>query len=457
MLTGTVGALPLESHYASDIDVMGAAFQKRGSAHWMMGRPTPVPLPQETYRSLLTSRSTEKRSVYFHIPFCVNHCLFCGFYRNRADQVQMRAYAAQLLAEIEEDALTAAGPIHAVYFGGGTPTALQADDLYALIAAVRRNLPLAPDCEITVEGRVFDFSLEKVEACLAAGVNRFSIGIQSFDTQLRRRFGRKASGEDAALFMSALRKTERAAVVCDLIYGLPGQTMQSWLKDVRTCVELELDGVDLYRLSLFEKGPLAQSIAKGALPQPPQTHQMAQMYAAGLDLLEEAGWRHLTQAHWSRTTRERNFYNQFSKAGVDCLAFGVGAGGMLGGHRFMLEGEREAYAARRAAQEKPIAMMFAPSPAQFLRNHVTANVEGGYLNLSRLEAMTAPGLVSAITPLLQQWETAGLVRRKGEGLLLETPGWFWAANLTDSLVQLGLQYQSAGGQNSSQGGTYHVH
>lgn len=452
-----VDSLALEGHFASERDPLGAAFQKRGSAHWMMGRPTPVPLPQEVYRPLLAKRSTEKRSVYFHIPFCVNHCLFCGFYRNKADDSVMRDYAAQLLREIEDDAATAAGPIHAVYFGGGTPTALRASDLHALISTVREYLPLAPDCEITVEGRVFGFSPEKIEACLAAGANRFSIGVQSFDTQLRRRFGRKAAGEEVAAFMAELKRTERAAVVCDLIYGLPGQTMQSWLQDVQTCVALELDGVDLYGLSLFEKGPLAQSIAKGALPPPPQTVEMAQMYAAGLDLLERAGWRHLTQAHWARTTRERNFYNQFAKAGTDCLAFGAGAGGMLGGHRFMLEGDPAVYADRLAAKQKPIAVMFSPSPMQQLRSHITAGVESGYLNLARLESMIAPGLVAAVTPLLEQWEGAGLIQRRGEALLLATPGWFWASNLTDSLVQLSLQYQSVSGQHLSQGGTYHVH
>lgn len=457
MLAINSGAIALEAHFASDHDTLECAFPRRGSAHWMMGRPTPVAAPQQMYRSLLAKLSTEKRSAYFHIPFCVNHCLFCGFYRNKADDAAMHDYAGHLLREIVDDASIAAGPIHAVYFGGGTPTALRASDLQALIGAVREYLPLAPDCEITVEGRVFDFTQEKVEACLAAGANRFSIGVQSFDTSLRRRFGRKASGDEAAAFMAALKNTGRAAVVCDLIYGLPGQTFESWLCDVQTCIDLDLDGVDLYGLSLFEKGPLAQSITKGALPQPPKTPLMAQMYAAGLERLDDAGWRHLTQAHWARTTRERNFYNQFAKAGTDCLAFGAGAGGILGGHRFMLENDPAAYAARLAANEKPIAMMFAPSAMQSLRNHVSASIESGYLNLARLEAMIAPGLVNAIKPLLQQWEASGLIRCKGEGLRLETPGWFWASNLTDSLVQLGLQYQAAGAPSSSQGESYHVH
>lgn len=458
MLSDTITSVVLEQHFASDRDPLGAAFVKRGSSHWMMGRPVPVAQPHTVYSTLMAQAGVGKRSAYLHIPFCANHCLFCGFYRHRADESEIHAYVGQLLREIAMDAplATAARPIHAVYFGGGTPSALSAGDLYDLILAVRSRLPLAPDCEITVEGRVVGFTPEKVEACLAAGANRFSIGVQSFDSDLRRRFGRKAARGEVMDFMRFLKETDRAAVVCDLIYGLPGQSLDLWRQDIETCIELECDGVDLYGLSLFEKGPLAQSIAKGALPSPPATPEMARMYAVGLDMLEAAGWRHLTQAHWARTTRERNVYNPMAKSGADCLAFGAGAGGMLAGHRFMLDGEAVTYGRRIAAGEKPIALMISPQPMRAVRNRIGAGLEVGYLDLCRLEQETAPGLMAALDPLLAQWASAGLIRRRGAAVVPLTPGWFWLSNLSDSLVQLTMQHLGAAAVPPT-GVPHHVH
>src|SRR5690606_11158364 len=109
-------------------------------------------------------------------------------------------FADLVAAEIEHEAaapVIAGQPVEAVYLGGGTPSALTAEELSRLLRTVRRCLPLAPDCEITVEGRIIHFDPDKVDACLDAGANRFSIGVQSFDTAVRRRQGRRSSNEEA--------------------------------------------------------------------------------------------------------------------------------------------------------------------------------------------------------------------------------------------------------------------
>ncbi|HEY0283054.1 MAG TPA: heme anaerobic degradation radical SAM methyltransferase ChuW/HutW [Rhizomicrobium sp.] len=430
--------LPVERHFARSGDPLAGAFVERSAGHWVRGRPVPVPDAGAAFASLVAAKRPGRRAAYLHVPFCSNHCLYCGFYRNRADEDALAVYTAYVERQIARDAEAAKGfgPVHAVYFGGGTPNALAAEDLHRLIRAVRSRLALAPDCEITVEGRVFGFTPEKIDACLAAGANRFSIGVQTFDTDLRRRFGRKAEREEAVEFLRALRERDAAAVVCDLIYGLPGQDIESWRRDLRTCIELDLDGVDLYALTLFDKGPLALSIAKGALPAAASQRELAEFYAVGLEMLEDAGWRHLTQAHWGSGTRERNLYNQFVKSGADCLAFGSGAGGMLGGHRYMLDGDCEAYQRRVMAGDRPIAMMLAPQPHQRVRDLVTAGLEAGRLDLARLEAAAAPGLSKALAPLVDQWAGAGLVRRRADSIVLTTAGWFWHGNLGASLNQL---------------------
>lgn len=123
-----------------------------------------------------------------------------------------------LIRNIEREAQFAAAKseeITAIYLGGGTPSALTASELSGLLLTLRRHLPVAADCEITVEGRIIHFDDEKVVACLEAGANPFSIGVQSFDTEVRRRQGRRASREEAITFLGRLKRYDGAAIVID--------------------------------------------------------------------------------------------------------------------------------------------------------------------------------------------------------------------------------------------------
>ena len=147
-----------------------------------------------------------KTAAYIHVPFCETHCLYCGFYTKAYGPEESARYTDALLRELalwRDTPMVRSGPVHCVYIGGGTPTSLEADDLRRLLRGIREALPLANDCEITVEGRIHNFGPDKMDTCLEAGANRFSLGVQTFDTALRRSMARKASREDV---FSALRR-----------------------------------------------------------------------------------------------------------------------------------------------------------------------------------------------------------------------------------------------------------
>ena len=129
--------------------------------------------------------------------------------------------------------------------GGGTPTALEAEDLHRIIKTCHELFPLANDCEFTVEGRLSYFTDDKIESCLEAGANRFSLGVQSFDTEVRRRMGRLSSKEDLIRGLEHLCSYDAAAVIIDLIFGLPGQNDENWDEDLKIVSSLPIDGVDL--------------------------------------------------------------------------------------------------------------------------------------------------------------------------------------------------------------------
>jgi anaerobilin synthase len=407
--------------------------------HPWMSRSTRVIAAAESVYPALLSHSRAPRLAYLHIPFCANHCLFCGFYRNKSDASAMRTYVDGLIEEIAQDGQREGSrntPIHAVFFGGGTPSALSAEDLSRLLSALHAHLPLAPDCEITIEGRVTGFDEEKIDACLEGGANRFSIGIQSFDTALRRRMGRKATREEATKFLRTLVERERAAVVCDLIYGLPLQSDEIWRSDVALCNEIGLDGVDLYCLNVHAGSPLARSIDKGALPPPADHATAARRYQEGGEILDAAGWQRLSQAHWQRTPRERNRYNTATKAGADCLALGAGAGGMLAGHRFMQDSDTNNYLSCIGSGQKAIRAMLAPPPHYHACSTVMAALEDGSLDLAELDQIVEAGFASALVPLIEYWCAQGLSLHHQGQLTLTALGRYWHNNIAAQLFTL---------------------
>jgi oxygen-independent coproporphyrinogen-3 oxidase len=414
-----------------------AAFARRAPVMpWRSSRPVAAAEAAELTRTLFASPRRERSVAYVHIPYCHNHCLFCGFYQNPWRAEASADFADTLIAEIATAArqrLVADGPaLAAVYLGGGTPTALAGDDIARLIGALRRHLPLAADCEITLEGRLHDFNRAKAQAAVAAGVNRISIGVQSFDTQVRRRLGRKASRDEAVAKLAELAALDAVALIIDLMYGLPGQDPACWARDVDTGATLPLDGLDVYALNVWPNGPLAQAIAGGKTLPLPTLPDQARAYVEAGRTLRARGWRQFSHAHYARTDLERNVYNHSVKAGADCLAFGPGAGGQAHGLRWRNTSDLGLWRARVAEGAPPIGDFARSAEGDQAQTLVVAGLEAGRLDCARVEAV-APGFRAAAAGLLANWCAAGLADFDGDHLALNPAGWFWMTTLTAGL------------------------
>ncbi len=442
---GQAPAVPLrmEDLFASEQgEPLAHAFSKKATIHpFMNARPIAREAMAASWERIKEIPRKGKSVAYLHIPFCENHCLYCGFYQNPWRTNQSSVYADAIICELQahrDSASHSGAPIHAVYFGGGTPTALETKDLCRIIEAVHECLPLAPDCEITIEGRIFSFPLEKAKACFAAGANRMSLGVQTFDTRLRRRMGRKVSGEEAQAFLSDLLDLDQGAIIIDLIFGFPSQTEEGWAEDVAKAAALGLDGVDLYALNLLPSSPLAMSIEKGKMPPAPDQSAMGRFYQIGSEVLSRHGWQSISTSHWRRATRERNLYNLLVKSGASCLAFGAGAGGNLANISFRLNGDLQGYMESVARGDKPLGfMMQTPERFNFL-NETKAQMEVGLLHVEALcERLGALRLDTAadILPLLKQWQRAGLLELADGWGRLTIAGRFWQVTMTQYLIQ----------------------
>jgi len=425
-----------ERHFAALDDPLHAAFPgRRPILPWQGSEPVPEADLVPTWSRLRRRPRAGPAVAYVHVPFCAGHCSFCGFYQNGTGHPSRTDYHELVARELElEPGLTAGPPIEALYFGGGTPSALDTDALVSLITSLREQLPLAVDAEITLETRALHGDPAKLRACIDAGVNRVSVGVQSFDTEVRRGLGRRADRATLLAFLEDLRSDSRAALVIDLIFGLPGQSRAVWHDDLATCVALAPDGVDLYALSLHPGIPLFRMAESGACARPALVAEQADLYALGVATLERAGWCQLTQAHFASGSGERNLYNQHVKRGAECIGFGSGAGGTHAGYAYAIESELGAYGAALQCGQRPVARLARLSPTHRDESRIVDGFERGILDLGPL-AGSCPHFPKQAAPLLEQWSKAGLVELRGESLVPTVAGRFWQSNLIAGLIE----------------------
>ena len=395
------------------------------------GVPMPRPQWQNIWKKKLPHATDVDALAYLHIPFCANHCVFCGFYRNAWKDSQSSVYTDKIIEEMaaEAEVRTGNGKIRAVYFGGGTPTALLTEDLVRLIRACYQYLPLAEDCEFTIEGRMSHFDLEKAQACIEAGANRISIGVQTFNTAIRRRLGRKHSGDEAFEYLAKFCELD-AVIVADLMFGLPNQTDDVWQNDIARAAELPLSGLDTYAFNLYPMLPINRMIEKGAFPTPPGFDIQADQYAYTVETLLEKGWEQVSNSHFAYPGRgERNRYNTLIKSDIPCLAFGSGAGGNFGGFSYQVQGDLESYLATPKG-EKNIAFMSGHSPNKALLSKVQHDIETGRLNPLLFDGN------KAAQKLIAQWQEMQLFKEPdSDGLIrLNTSGRYWSPTLIRKLM-----------------------
>lgn len=385
----------------------------------------------DEWKSINAQPIQEGSLAYIHIPFCMNHCVFCGFYKNLWKEDRGEGYVNRLIEELRRDAENRpqGGEIQAVYFGGGTPTALSADDLSRLILAAKQYLPLSSTCEITIEGRITYFTEDKIESAIRAGANRFSIGVQSFDTELRQKLGRHHSGEDAFRYMQHLASYDEAAVVLDLIYGLPSQSDEVWMNDIETALEIGLDGLDIYSFKCFPSLPINRMIEKGKFELIEDDVLPQRHYAYAVNRLKSKGLTQISNSHFAATDKERNIYNSQLKFGKPYLAFGSGAGGYHAGHLYSIESDLATYL-NTPISEKPLGSLKKVPEIKPLRDEVKGGIDIGYIDQSLFS------VTEEISTLFSGWEREGLIESlEMSKIPLTIAGRFWSSAISRTLLK----------------------
>ena len=207
----------------------------------------------------------EPLALYVHWPFCVSKCPYCDFNSHVRDSVDQAVWQGALLADLRHEAdLLPGRPVGSIFFGGGTPSLMPPATVAAVIAAAEAEWGLTQDCEITLEANPNSVEVANFADLAAAGVNRVSIGVQSFDTQVLEFLGR-AHSEDEARRAIATAQEHFSRVSFDLIYARPGQTMAAWESELAQALAFGTDHLSLYQLTIEPGTRFATLAAKGDL------------------------------------------------------------------------------------------------------------------------------------------------------------------------------------------------
>ncbi|MHB9032089.1 MAG: radical SAM family heme chaperone HemW [Anaerolineae bacterium] len=237
--------------------------------------------------------------LYIHLPFCLSKCAYCDFtsYVGAEDLVVPYLDAVKHELDLRLDAWRDV-EFDTLYLGGGTPTCLPVENLADLVLAVLGHLPFGGMKEVTVEANPGTVDERYVAALLAAGVNRLSIGVQSWHPDELASLGRRHSPDDVTAAVQAARRAGCTNLSLDLMLGLPGQTIASWDTTLQAVLALQPEHLSLYTLTLEDGTPLARAVGAG-VTQLPDDALCAEMYADARDKLAQAGFTQYELSNWA--------------------------------------------------------------------------------------------------------------------------------------------------------------
>lgn len=331
--------------------------------------------------------------LYVHIPFCDGKCDYCGFYSVVYSPAMAQQFLDALAAELKLIWPDGGPELKTIYIGGGTPSVLSPSELVRLTELIRSHCKIAADAEWTVEGSPNTLNADKVGVLTCAGVNRISVGIQTFDDTVLAAMKRRHSGAQARRILELLAGTRGLAVGCDLIAGLPGQTSQGWRRDLEGICAAGLKHASVYALSIEDGTPLCDRRNGGKLVVPDEDEVIRRREECA-GYLGERGLERYEVSNYAVPGSECR-HNLGYWQGADFIGLGPGASSRLGLMRWTnrpdLDGYLNAVQAGRGVPCEKEEITFEEDTAERLMYHFRLKagvdfdgfcrkqgVEGGY-------------------------------------------------------------------------------
>ena len=272
-------------------------------------------------------------SAYVHIPFCTQICYYCDFSKVFIKNQPVDAYLEHLIQETRSYEI---GKLRTLYIGGGTPTALSAQQLANLLTELPKVMDLSEVEEFTIEANPGDLDPDKIAVLKDSQVNRVSLGVQTFDNKMLKKIGRSHQEQDIYDNIRHLKQAGFDNISIDLIYALPGQTMDQVKENIAKAIDLDIPHMSLYSLILENHTVFMNRMRRGKLPLPKEELE-AEMFEYIIEELEKAGFEHYEISNFSKPGFESR-HNLVYWDNAEYYGLGAGASGYVDGIRYKNHG-----------------------------------------------------------------------------------------------------------------------
>ena len=282
---------------------------------------------------IIITMQKKPTSAYVHIPFCTQICYYCDFSKVFIKNQPVDSYLEHLLEEFQSYDIQ---KLRTLYIGGGTPTALSASQLEVLLKGLTKNLDLSVLEELTIEANPGDLDADKIAVLKNSAVNRVSLGVQTFDDKMLKKIGRSHLEKDIYENIDRLKLAGFDNISIDLIYALPGQTMEQVKENVAKAIGLDIPHMSLYSLILENHTVFMNRMRRGKLPLPKEEVE-AEMFEYIIAELERAGFEHYEISNFSKSGFESR-HNLMYWDNAEYYGIGAGASGYVNGVRYKNHG-----------------------------------------------------------------------------------------------------------------------
>ena len=292
------------------------------------------------------------RHLYVHIPFCARICPYCAFYKDLLDRSQTWRFCEAILSELDRQCRSFAISPKTIYFGGGTPTALSIAQLELLLRGFRERLDLSQLVEWTMEANPGSVSARKAALLHNLGLTRISLGVQSWNDDLLKLLGREHNAQQAKGSFDILRAAGFSNINIDLMFGLPGQSLEQWRSTLEKTIALQPEHISAYCLTYEEDTEFFLRHARGELRQDPDAD--AEFLEMSMSILEEAGYEHYEISNYARPGFS-SVHNRAYWMGEDYFGIGPSAVSTAGMQRWQNVCDYRSYIDRVFAGQSPAA------------------------------------------------------------------------------------------------------
>lgn len=409
-------------------------YEKRERSHHNSGGAIAKYIPmekigEEIFLKRLEEEPLEKpRAIYVHTPYCDKICSFCNLNRKQIDG-SLDSYADFIADEFEKYGkyrYFSERGVDVIYFGGGTPTVYNSLQLEKILKSIRKNIILNEGYEFTFESTLHNLTMEKLEIMKKYGVNRLSIGVQSFNEEGRKFYNRTYGKNEVIDRIREIRENFDGAICSDIIYNYPGETIEDVRENARVIAELGLSSSSFYGLMVHEGSALSKDISAGAVELSQNLEYERALHDTFVEELLGTGKYHILElTKIAKIDGDSYRYIKTRNSGGDTFPIGVGAGGNVGDISiFRMGKEMSGFVKRPPVQEKI--------------DRITGRFQFPNIEKEEIVCELTPSEKREFLKLMEEFKRDGLLLEKAGSYMLTKDGLFWGNNMGREILKVML-------------------